>query len=270
MLRDPNGRIQVYGHETVLEAIKRSGLTHTLIVGPYSVGKRTILEKLIQDSGVSDVVRVFDTKTIDMADVRKASKEVNGEARVIFIRMDYLKRTDEEKLLKTIEDAPDGIYFLATRTSSIGKRPLYSRFTVHHLDYLSDTVVAQILVHLGYASDKAVALAKLSLGSVQATITAGKTSQFLGTVNRALKCIADRDDAELDALYSKWEDGHTRLIRDWAREKLTGRWRTFRDEDFPDLGKGVAMRILTHVDPYERPRYVVRAALAGIVAEGRK
>jgi hypothetical protein len=270
MLRAADGTIQVYGHEKVRAAMKSSGLTHTLIVGPYSVGKRTLLEKLIQENGVTDVVRILNTKNIDMADVRRASTETNGSVRVIMIRMDYLKRTDEERLLKTIEDAPEGVYFLATRTSSIGRNPLYSRFTVHRVDYLSNATVALILSRSGYTSDRAVTLSELALGSIQATINAGKSSQYNSLVVRALKYIEDHDDGGLDTLYLKWEDGHTKLLRIWAQERITGRWRMFQEYDFPELGKGLAMQILTRLDPYERPRYVVRSTLAGIIAEGRR
>lgn len=270
MIRDKDNSIQVFEHREVLAAMLTGELSHTLIVGPHSVGKRTMLEKLIQHQRVTDVVRILNTSELDMGDVRRASLETTSGNRVILIRLDYLKRTDEEKLLKIIEDAPDGVTFLATKTNPTQASPLLSRFTLYSVDYLPDRTVGRILSRLGYAPDRAALLASYSLGAVKPSIDMGKSSAYISLVNRALTCIAEKDMESLDKLYSKWEDGHTKVIREWARERVTGRWRLFQESDFPELGKGIAMRIWTKVNPFERPRYVVRSTLAGIVSEELK
>lgn len=248
----------------------RGGLTHTLIVGPYSVGKRTMLERLIQESGATDVIRILSTKDLDMSEVRRASLESVDGQRVILIRLDYLRRAEEEKLLKIIEDAPDSVTFLATKRVPTYASPLLSRFTLYSVEFLSDKAVGRILNRLGYAPDHAVTLAEYSLGAVKPTIELGKSSAYTSLVNRALTCLAERDYDALDKLYSKWEDGHTTTIREWARERITGRWRLFQESDFPELGKGLALNIWTKVNPADRPRYVVRSTLAGIVLEAHK
>lgn len=270
MLRDKNNVIQVFEHREVLSALLSGQLSHTLIVGPQSVGKRSMLEKLIEHHRLTDVVRILNNSDLDMAAVRRASLESNSGERVILMRLDYLKRTEEEKLLKIIEDAPEGVTFLATKTNPTQASPLLSRFTFYSVDYLPNRTVGRILHRLGYAPDRAATLADYSLGAIKPTIDLGKSSAYVSLVNRALTCISEKDADALDKLYSKWEDGHTKAIREWARERVTGRWRMFQESDFPELGKGVAIRIWKRVNLFERPRYVVRSTLAGIIAEERK
>lgn len=270
MLRDSNGAIQVLEHTEVLRALAQGELSHTLLVGPRSVGKRTILEWLIERHRVTDVVRIYSTKDLDMAEVQNLALESSSSQRVILMRLDYLKARDAERLLKVIEDAHPGVTFLCTRTTPDGRSALLSRFTTYSVGFLTDKAVGLILSRIGYAPDKAADLAEKSLGAVNPTIGLGKNLGAVSLVNKALKSIEENDADALDKLYTKWDDDHTRTIRTWAQERITGRWRVFQESDFPDLGKGTALKIWTRVSLAERPRYVVRASLASIVMENRK
>lgn len=269
MIRSDSGKIEIFGHREVMQALNGLPLTNVLLVGPWSVGKRSMLENFIQRHGVTDVTRVYDLKSADLQEVRKMSLETNGARRVIFLRLDRMTQNTEERLLKIIEDAPPEVTFLATSTYST-RIALRTRFTYITVGSLDPKTIAMILGRLGYEATNAVSLAEKSIGSVGGSIKVGKASPFTSLVTRALKCIVEHDVEMLDSLYSKWEDGHTDTILTWASERITERWRTFKPGDFPELGKGTAMRILTSVDRYDRPRYVVRSSLVNIVREDRK
>lgn len=266
MLRYSDGSIQVVGQDAALHAALSMELSNILIQGPRSTGKRTILEKVIEQHRVKDVIRIFNLSDVDMSEVRRASLEASGETRVIFLRLGRMKRDSAERLLKIIEDAADNVVFLATSTYT-QDLSISSRFTTLKVGQLNDADVATILFKSGHTSEKAAQLASLSLGSIDATTDAGKSSAFTKLARQALKTIEEHDEDALDALYSKWEDGNTHAITTWARERITERWRVYKADEFPTLGKGTAMRILQRVDYYDRPRYVVRSALASIIRE---
>lgn len=268
MLRYSDGSIQVIGHEQVTHAALSMDLSNTLIQGPRSVGKRTILEKLIESHSVTDVIRVFNLSEVDLDDVRRASLEHTGDVRVILLRLGYLKRDSAERLLKIIEDAAPNVVFYATSTHK-QDLAIRSRFTTFTVGRLQDSEIATILFKSGYTSERASQLASLHLGSIDDTLNVVKASGSTSLAKQALKALEERDEDALDALYSKWEDANTHAILNWATERITERWRLYRAEDFPTLGKGVALQILRGVDYYDRPRYVVRSGLAPIIREDK-
>lgn len=266
MIRYADGSIQVIGHTDTLKAVLRVPLGNVLLEGPSSVGKRSILEKVIEVHGVTDVVRVFDMQEVDFDTLRQATTESTTGKRVILLRLGVLRKDSAERLLKIIEDAAPQITFLAT--SVFRQQPaIRTRFTTYTVGALSDDEVALILLKLGFSSQASVALAEKGYGSIDKTVQASKNSPYMSLARKALKCIEEHDEDALDALYSRWEDGHTYAILDWAREAITEKWRTFKPTDFPELGKSTAIRILYKVDSYDRPRYVVRASLASIIRE---
>lgn len=269
MIRSDSGKIEIFGHHEVMSTLRKLPLTNILMVGPWSVGKRSMLEYFMQTHGITDITRVYDLKTADLQEIRRLSLETRGSERVIFLRLDKMNQATEERLLKIIEDAPPEVKFLATSVYA-SRIALRTRFTYLPVGSLDSKTISMILRRLGYEAATAVELAAKSLGSVGESIKAGKSSPFTSLVRRALKCIAEHDAPMLDSLYSKWEDGHTDTILAWASERITERWRTFKPEEFPELGKGTAMRILTGVDRLDRPRYVVRSTLVNIVREDQR
>lgn len=269
MLRNDDGTIKIYGHEEQVAYLMSLSPRNIFLWGPMSVGKRTILEKYIEVNHITDVVYVGTLTKDNISQISIESSVTTSSVRAIVFRLSTLTRGALERLLKVVEDAPESVIFLCHCVFE-PKITLWSRFTVVKVGHLTDAQVSMILIRLGYSTERAAELADLHTGNVYTSIELGKYSQAKPRALEALDLINKGDCITLDALYASWDDSNTKMLFDMALERITGRYRVSSDEELAQLTKQTALKILNRLDPQDRPRYVVRGALASIARENEK
>lgn len=265
-LNSPN---KVYGHHDVVDSLEESLPRFTMLVGPRSIGKKTIYAKALVDHGIEETFEFSEVTENMLEDLRVLTSGTMSGQRMIFIRYGYPTKKHVERLLKIVEDATEGVNFFITSTH-MPEFTLASRFTVFSLGYLRDADISMILIRKGYDPKFATELATKGFGTVRETIYSAKVSSDTYQVFQALKYIEEHDPASLEQLHKKWSDTHTSLIKTWAIEKITNRFRMFDPDKHDILNKKVALEILRNVDPFDRPRYVVRNSLVEVCVENSK
>lgn len=269
MIRDTAGAVKVYGHEAVQSRLLSIGPRNVLIYGPHSVGKKTLIEKYIEAHEITDVIRLGKITTDNIDGLREEALIAKTDLRAIVFNLGTLTLKLREKLLKIVEDAPSGVIFLVTSGYEPGIT-LKTRFTSFKVGYLSDSDVTIILMKMGYSAERAAELALFHTGSIWQAVEYGKYSAEKPKVLEALTHITTGNVLAIDSMYSSWEDEHTQAILEAATEKLTSRYRRYTEAELENMTKGVALKILTRIDPYDRPRYVTRATLAVITRENEQ
>jgi DNA polymerase-3 subunit delta' len=196
----------IIGHETALEVLSRmissDSLPHALLfVGPESVGKTTIAQKLFKEvlghSGdlathpdAHVLERLVDPKTekkktqISVAQVRELTSRVSmssmmGSRKVVFIEEAHmLSSAAANALLKTLEEPKGDVLFIlrATTTDQL-PATIVSRCQVLRLHAVSRETMIEGLKKMGY-------------GGTDATTAAGRA---LGRPGRAIRFLKDSE-----------------------------------------------------------------------------
>jgi replication-associated recombination protein RarA len=255
------------GHENQFKLATTGEVTNLFVYGPSSVGKGVFVDAVIAHYNIQDVLKISPLTIDSMEEIRQEA--VLGGDKAFVIDLGYSTTLNlRERLLKVVEDAPSTTKFFLI---SVAKPDLAlrTRFESYALGFLTPIDIQLILTQQGYSVERAIELSQLQLGTVSGTVYAGKTNPDKFLVLRALSAIQNSTEDELDSLYSKWTDSHTSLIREWAAERITGRWRLFSEDDSA-LNKGIALKVLKRVNPFDRPRYVVRSSLVSILREAVK
>ena len=252
----------IQGHAEIINYLKNNDPRNVLLVGPYSVGKRTILQNKVETS--NERFQVF-SHTVDaeiMRIVQETSFKKNSK---IFLRLDRVTKKEEEKFLKIVEDADDSVKFYCTSTKELSLA-LSTRFTTLRVSYLADNEVQRVLELRGMESSKAEYLASKAYGQVRPTIESDVVVPKMN-VMLAMKHILSHDPEGLDSMYAKWSKEDTEILVTYAREILTGRARLFTEEELQAVPKKLALRLLRSSDSYTTPRFYVRSVLAEIEKE---
>lgn len=244
----------------------------TLLVGPSSVGKQTIAHWAAARHGAarSDV---FTYRKLDMEAARDLRRLLavrpHGKLRVIIVRLDGTSDDVLNALLKVLEEPPNGTHFILTSTTS----PLLtvqSRARTHRVGHLHDSDVEQILLRRGMTPNIASTAAARSGGSVSSAMEASFVDQQKGPVLSALKATADGDLTLLQHATTGKAEGEYRfgerqveLLRRWAVESRTGRWRTFTKAESYGLSddERLLRDVLNATDGRIRPRIAAKRAL---------
>jgi hypothetical protein len=279
----------VIGHRQALEHLRSQISPVTLLLGPASVGKTTMAEEVFANVGVSgpmlrryDVLRVADARSITSF-ISRRSEQPKGA----IVQLDGATDEATNAMLKVLEEPPPDTYFMLC-ASTTPPLTIVSRSQVFRLGYLTDAEVVQVLMSTKpvLPRDRAERAARSSGGQIARAREMARLEESKGPVLSALHAVAFGDEElfsnavggkreiEVNGFRHR-EDafGSTqwRLLQTWAREALSGRWRTFSPAESYGLQKSpeVASRVLRMGD-VSRPKVGVRCALLPFIWEKRR
>lgn len=257
------------GHDAVREALEAALPPVVLLRGPASVGKRSLAVHLLRHHGVAKVdTRIVGRLSAETArDIRDwASRAPAGTRKVAVIRLDGASDASLNILLKTLEEPAPTMGFILTATGPT-LDTITSRASTYPMGYLSPAELTTILVaRLGMDAKLSGRAVLLGRGSVRPALASVQPEPERAWVLGVLKAITDRDAELLDQALSSWDTAAHDLLKAWAIEATTGRWRAFTGTEAPALvGTDIPMRLLRGLGLAGRPRLAARAVLSGFV-----
>jgi hypothetical protein len=246
----------IVGHGEVVERLRVSLPPVALILGPRSVGKWTIAEEIVAHHGIGGVMLRRYAEGAVETDPRKRTVLKVDDARsilafiskrtpqhkAIIARLDHAQGDAVNALLKALEEPPPKVHFLLVAA----ERPLLtivSRSQVFRCGYLTEDEVTTVLVsHYGLSIGEAEGLARCATGQLHRVEDIRRYERNKGPVLSVLKGAAEgNEELFMAAVTGKREvevDGQRHredafgevqwsLLRRWAVEAMTGRWRMF-------------------------------------------
>lgn len=258
------------GHDTARHALEAALPPVVLLRGPASVGKRSLAVHLARHHGVAKIdTRAVTRLTAEVArDLRDwAFRAPSGPGKAAIIRLDDATDAALNVLLKVLEEPPAPARFLLTAT-----RPtldtIASRAACYPLGYLSAAELTKVLVErLGMDPRLAPRAVARGRGSVRAALASVQAEPERAWVLGVLKALIDRDADLLDQALTAWDQAAHDLLKAWAIEAVTGRWRVFTGTEAPGLlGGDIPLRLVRGLGLAGRPRLAARAVLSGFVS----
>lgn len=279
--------IEVFGHVDQRESLERRLPIVTLLRGPASVGKWTLATYLTQYHGCAAVdVRFYDgtypdsdRTGINMEAARDvvafATRAPFGQFKCAVLNLDGASNQVLTTLLKLLEEPPRYMRFILVASRAV-LDTVVSRSTVVNLGLLSDNEVYAVLTgRLQMKPELANRAAALSRGQVVPAMQAAEVDLSKAAVLRILKALSDRDGAQLEQVLIArnadddgplWTEAEQDLLKVWAVEASTGRWRVFTElESFRLSGTVVPRQVLWALSRDLRPRLSLRVGLASLV-----
>ena len=219
------------GHSANRQMLEDTLPPVSLLLGPPSVGKRTMAEYLRAYHGfhVSDTLNTCDG-TLTKAVVRQIIEFVStagfGRGKFVIVRLDGASHASLHALLKILEEPPPRTYFMLLSA----ERPLAtiaSRCTTFHFGLLTHAELEMILRHGGVGTVAAIRGATLGHGRVRpALMAAVAENSYAGSLD-ILEALAGAD-REAFAKATREVNESTRLmLLCWCNEATTGRWQVF-------------------------------------------
>jgi hypothetical protein len=267
----------IVGHEQVVARLQERLPAVSLFQGPVSVGKWSAATELVG-------ARVGELRTYERLDA-DASRDVVGflgrrsfsGSKGVVARLDGASSQALNGLLKTLESPPARSHVLLCSAT----RPMLtvaSRASRYPFGYLTETQVAQVLIGMGWAPIDAEWAAARSGGQVARALDAVETEKARQAVLSLLHGAADGDVSLLTYSLVKFGPDpehpdraaqHLEMLRRWATEARTGRWRVFTAAESYGLhaDTGVVDRVLQTTASGARPRVAARAALLAAALE---
>lgn len=255
----------------------------SLLVGPESVGKKTLVREVLGFHKVAPV-DVWWQGTVTAESVRDVKGFVgtgpmSGPVKVAVLGVDGGSSGALNGLLKVLEEPPETARFVLVGT----KMPLatiVSRAFVFRCGLLSRDEVRDVLVGLGMGESEARDAAVYGRGQVRPALEVGEIETAKVTVLGAVKAIAEGDVGLFDEVGKKWSkfaDGGwtmetTRLLEQWCVEAMTGQWGVFSPQmGFGLVGTQYPGRILVALSAVEaRPELAMRVGLRPLVVRRSK
>lgn len=240
----------ITGHSLVQAALSYPLPPVTLLLGPESVGKRTLAEHAARHHGVKpcDIIRIdkLDAPTARNV-LRYAATWPQGPFKMIILRLDGASDHSLNILLKVLEEPPDSIRFILLATEP-PIPTIMSRSRVCRCGLLTDAEVERVLRESGMDPVVAARLAPHGHGHVRRAMEADATGQAKGIVLSALKAVALRDTDLLDRAMRRWTDEAHEALMQWAYEASSGIWRMFtKAESFGMADPEFARKLLRAV-----------------------
>lgn len=268
--------IEVLGH-----FVTRSGLKYRLppavsLVGAPSTGRKLVAQEAAELHGILQV----DVLTVENFSMEDASRIGNflgsapvGVAKMAILDVGLPAREVVGFLLRLVEMLPDRAYvvllFNEGATLRTDYKPLLSRTTVYQLFRLTEDDVEAILVRLGVSPGLAHVSAERGDGTVaHARKLALGLPEWKPLVLRAIAALRTRDLEILEDLEETWTREATWLLREWATEAMTNRWRLFSEAETGEGMWETARDVWSLLDGGardDRPVVVVRSLLMPLV-----
>lgn len=251
------------GHEQVRAALQKELPPVTLLLGPASVGKRTLAEEIVAHHQIGEVLSFYEGVSMDEARTIRSFLSEAVSSRVVVIRLGPVRPEVSHLLLKTIEELQDGrhVIFLSER------RPLptiLSRAWVYRCGYLSDQEMAQVLFDLDISPANIPILVARGRGQVSMALESLDVEIEKAPVTALLRATVSGDEVMFAKIVSRMQDRHLYLLRVWASEAATGMWRLFGpDESFglQPYASGVGRAL----ESKARARLLVRAVMGRLM-----
>ncbi len=220
----------VVGHERVRRVLEHSLPSVALMVGPPSVGKRTLATHLLDYHRVAQVDRFY-TERLTVSDTREIARFIQitpyGEWRTVLIQLEGAHERASNALLKALEEPPPAARFILL-AEKMPMATLASRAHVFRCGLLRIDQVEEILKGLGLSPAAAHTSALVSKGHVVVPeyeeIDIAR-ARVLGVV----KAIADHDMELFVRSCGYFDETARRLLTQWLDEALTHRWAVFSE-----------------------------------------
>lgn len=259
----------VIGHATTVERLERELPPVTLLSGPPSIGKSTIVEHLVDHHGIWLGDRFAHPGPVPIEFARAivpwaARSPHQSPFRLVTLPLDDASTFALNALLKVLEEPPAQTRFLLTAS-----RPtlptISSRCTIFRLGFLTRTELRDILVGLGMTGPAAERAAVLGQGQVQTALDADRTTTSRQAVLSVVKALAMHDQELFDRACRSFDSTASKLLYHWFQEGMTGRYRWFTEADFfglrTDQQRMRKMFVAVNAVLGARSRLGVRAAL---------
>lgn len=253
------------GHAEVRTQLEAHLPPVVLVRGPRSVGKRTLGIHLLSHHGAQKVDRL-EVLTCNVEQARLLrdffSTAPMGKIKGAVVRLDGASEQSLNALLKLLEEPPPSGRFVLTSAGTT-LATVESRSVLVRVGLLHQSEVESVLRSRGYSDGAAVDAARLGDGTVFGAMSGSVDESARASVLSVLKAVADRDRERLELAVHGWSDDAHALLRVFAIEARTGRWRVFAPTDSFGLAKDVAaITGLVHdLSRSARPRLAARYAL---------
>lgn len=228
-------KIRPVGHTLLLDTLSTELPHATLLLGPDSIGKNTVVDYLIDVHGYKDADLCGGRGALTADGAREAlavcqTRPVGRSGRLVRASLDGSSSEALNMILKIVEEPPPKTKFIftANRTPLL---TILSRCHVFRMGLLSEEDMTEILQRLGYDDDQAERLAAMSGGTVEGALRADRMDNLRGPVLSALKATASNDVELMSNALRKFDDEASWLLRRWAVEARTGRWALFSKEE---------------------------------------
>lgn len=253
------------GHERARAELEADLPPVTLLVGPPSIGKKTLAVHLARyhsgtDEGNGLLLTTDPRLTAESARAHVRHADImSRQVHFFVVALDDATEQAQNILLKTLENPPAHTRFLLT-SSAWPLATIISRSRVYRLGLLSDEQVIEILLAHGIALDDAADAAREGRGQVLYALAAVATaSRVRSVVSGGLK--AARAGTLLETVTRSWTPDHARVLRQWASEAASGRWVSYSPEFAHGVTKGQARAILEVLTIYQDSRAAAVVAL---------
>lgn len=255
----------IVGHDRVMTELLCCSEPAMLLQGPASVGKFTAARHVAYSWEVQQA-DLFCIEKLSANDAKRVADQLAyippfGELKAFIIRTDGSTPIAQNILLKTLEEPTPGIRFFLVASEPV-LPTIASRCRLFQFGLLSDGEVEQVLRQTGMNAESAAFHAPLGAGRVQAA-RAGVSPHARGQVVSALRALAARDPSMLPAALREWDEAAHELLKLWAAEAASGRWRVFTDESAPGASADMARKLLGRLGSYSQsaPKLAAYAAL---------
>ena len=258
--------MKIYGHVRALTELERELPPVTLLLGPRSIGKRTLAEHLVRHHHVPDAEVQYLLLTADRARGVLRFCEIapmSGVLKVLVLNLETASEQAQNILLKVLEEPPPAVRFLLV-SSRAPLSTIMSRARVYKLGLLTDSEVLAILLERGVDPDDALYAAACGRGRVAPALSALQETEegrVRSLVAAAVRAARDRNDSIMDTVMRNWSDVHTQWLRAWAAEAASGRWVVFGAGFVTGVTKVQARKVLEVLSGYGGARMAAAIAL---------
>lgn len=253
---------QAYLHKTLPKC--------TLLLGPDSVGKRTLSHQVLCWHNIADV-DFLEMEKINIASVREVGPwsmtlPRASAIRLLALDLDGCSTLAHRALLKVLEEAP-GPFRAILRATPSAPVPdtIRSRAHVLRMGYLREDEIFEILVGKGMSIPEA----RKCAGNAQGQVKNALDVKFMDSRDRltALSLIESfmkNDKMLFKSALVDIDDSVLALMRVWSLEACTGRWCEFSEKDIIGSTRDIR-RIMIELQKDIRPKLLLKQMCENIM-----
>lgn len=258
----------IIGHTSVVRALEEHLPPVTLLAGPPSVGKWTLVNHLAEHHRVSPADRSTWPEGLGVDAARQVIAFMStagfGPLKLLQARLDATTTPALNALLKILEEPPPNARFLLTAARPVAAT-IASRAAIYRLGILSTDELIRVLLAQGVRPDAAPHAAALGRGQVRPALDCAEAHAPRAAVINLMRAVATGDAELFERTTRTFDAAAQQLLSRWFIETITGRFSVFTGADtfglHTDQPRCRAMfTALSRVNT-ARPRLAVRAAL---------
>lgn len=240
--------LTVIGHEAVRKLLEDNLPQVVSLIGPKSIGKRTLAIYLAQFHGFEwvDVMEWEAPLTGGKArQVQDFARTHPFERRKLaIVHLDSASDSALNDMLKLLEEPPSYMHFILISTSAT-LPTIMSRSQVFHMGTLSPEELTSVLTRFNGMNEGAASKVSFA-GQVSAAKEAYEGVNAKAAAVATLKAVESRDILLFKRSFKAVDDLAARMIERALQEAATGDWQLFSPSDLPLFSKrpDVALRLL--------------------------